>query len=156
MNPPQIDLRGRNGTVLADDLEKDMLTAYGITTPGFPNLFMVSGPQAPFANIPVIIDNTVDWIGRTVSFMRANGHQRMETKEDAARNWAQQVEAVFNMTVLPDGAKQTKSWYIGANLEGKTVRPLFYFGGVAPYFNYCAKEIEDGFPGFSFSSSTSN
>jgi cation diffusion facilitator CzcD-associated flavoprotein CzcO len=152
----QIDLRGKNGTVLADELEKDMLTAYGITTPGFPNLFMVSGPQAPFANIPVIIDNTVDWIGRTVSFMRANGQQRMETKEDVARNWAQKVEAIFNMTVLPEGAKQTKSWYIGANLEGKTVRPLFYFGGVASYFNHCAKEIEDGFPGFIFSSCISN
>ncbi|KAH0828448.1 hypothetical protein AYO21_00416 [Fonsecaea monophora] len=147
----QIDLRGSQHQQLAEQLNKDMATAYGITTPGFPNLFMVSGPQAPFANIPIIIDNTVDWIGKTLSFMRSHGYERIETKEDSARHWTEQVEAVFNATVLPEGAKETRSWYVGANLEGKTVRPLFWFGGVAPYFAICDKEISDGYPGFEFS-----
>ena len=130
-----------------------MSTAYGITAPGFPNLFMVSGPQSPFANIPVIIDNTVDWIGKAVSFMRANGHRRIETKDNVAKKWSEQVDAVFNATALADGAKKTRSWYLGANLEGKTVRPLFWFGGVAPYFAYCDQEVNEGFPGFTFSPS---
>ena len=151
-----IDLRGAQNQHLGQQLNRDMSTAYGITTPGFPNLFMVSGPQAPFANIPVIIDNTVDWIGKTISFMRANSHQRIETNENVARQWTEQVEGVFNATVLPEGAKQTHSWYIGANLEGKPVRPLFYFGGVAPYFAACDKEISDGYPGFKFSVDESN
>ncbi|KIW28895.1 uncharacterized protein PV07_04750 [Cladophialophora immunda] len=148
----QIDLRGSQHQLLAEQLDKDMATAYGITTPGFPNLFMVSGPQAPFANIPVIIDNTVDWIGKTLSFMRSNGYGRVDTKEDYAKTWSEQVDAAFNATVLPEGAKETRSWYIGANLEGKTVRPLFWFGGVAPYFAHCEREITEGYPGFEFSS----
>ncbi|EXJ65789.1 uncharacterized protein A1O5_11030 [Cladophialophora psammophila CBS 110553] len=148
----QIDLRGSEHQLLAEQLNKDMATAYGITAPGFPNLFMVSGPQAPFANIPVIIDNTVDWIGKTISFMRSNGYERIDTKEDFAKNWSEQVEAAFNATVLPEGAKETRSWYIGANLEGKTVRPLFWFGGVGPYFAHCEREINEGYPGFVFSS----
>ncbi|OAP57831.1 hypothetical protein AYL99_08569 [Fonsecaea erecta] len=148
----QIDLRGSQHQVLAEQLNKDMATAYGITAPGFPNLFMVSGPQAPFANIPIIIDNTVDWIGKTVAFMRTNGYGRIDTKEDHARSWSDQVDAAFNATVLAEGAKETRSWYIGANTEGKTVRPLFWFGGVGPYFERCDKEISDGYPGFEFSS----
>ncbi|ETI24090.1 hypothetical protein G647_03459 [Cladophialophora carrionii CBS 160.54] len=150
-----IDIRGAEGQHLGEQLNRDMETAYGITAPGFPNLFMVSGPQAPFANIPVVIDNTVDWIGRTVSYMHDHGHRRIDTKEEVARHWKEQVEAVFAMTVLPEGAKKTHSWYVGANLEGKPVRPLFWFGGVAPYFAFCDKEIGDGYPGFAFSSDQS-
>ncbi|KAJ9602014.1 hypothetical protein H2200_013573 [Cladophialophora chaetospira] len=146
-----IDLRGEGNQHLGDQLNRDMSTAYGITTPGFPNLFMVSGPQAPFANIPVIIDNTVDWIGKTISFMGKNGHHRIETKEGLAKYWTEQVEGIFNATVLPEGAKQTHSWYVGGNVPGKPVRPMFYFGGVAPYFAACDKEISDGYPGFMFS-----
>ncbi|KIW68005.1 hypothetical protein PV04_03981 [Phialophora macrospora] len=146
-----IDIRGDKDQHLGEQLNKDMATAYGITTPGFPNMFMVSGPQAPFANLPVVIDNTVDWIGRTIAFMQEQGHRRIATNEDVARRWSNQVDDVFNATVLPEGAKKTHSWYVGANLEGKTVRPLFWFGGVAPYFAYCDQEISDGFPGFTFS-----
>ena len=36
-------------------------------------------------------------------------------------------------------------------VEGKRVEPMFYFGGVAPYFAQCKKEIDEGFPGFKFS-----
>ncbi len=147
----QIDIRNSEKQVLAEQLHKKMSTGYGITIVGYPNLFMISGPQAPFANIPIIIDNTVDWIGKTISHMRSEGHSRIDTKQEVADSWREQVNAVFNATVLPQGAKDTNSWYIGANVAGKTVEPMFYFGGVAPYFAYCAKEIDDGFPGFTFS-----
>jgi cation diffusion facilitator CzcD-associated flavoprotein CzcO len=147
----QIDIRGSDDKHLGDQLEKDLSTAYGITVPNFPNLFMVSGPQAPFANLPVIIDNTVSWIGQALSYMRDRGHQRVDTKPGVADNWSELVDACFQGTVLPQGAKDTRSWYIGANVGDKTVRPLFYFGGVKPYFEYCDKEINEGFPGFVFS-----
>ena len=112
----------------------------------------MTNAKAPFANIPIIIDNTVDWIGKTIAHMRANGHQRIETSKESAEEWGEQVNAAFNATVLPQGAKDTRSWYVGANVQGKKAIPLFYFGGVAPYFARCEKEITDGFPGFTFSS----
>lgn len=148
----QIDLRGTDNQKLAEQLNNKMATAYGITVAGFPNLFMISGPQAPFANIPIVIDNTVDWIGKAISYMRDQGHQRIDTKAEVAEQWGDQVNAVFNATVLPQGAKDTRSWYIGANVEGKPTIPLFWFGGVGPYFAHCEKEVTNGFPGFTFSS----
>lgn len=128
-----------------------MATAYGITVTGFPNLFMVGGPQSPFANIPVIIDNTVDWIGKTIGHMRETGQTRIDTKQEVVDGWKEQCNMIFNATVLPQGAKDTNSWYIGANVEGKGVETLFYFGGVGPYRQHCQKEIDDGYPGFTFS-----
>ena len=147
----KIDLRGTDNQLLTEQLDKKMATAYGITVEGFPNLFLISGPQAPFANIPVVIDNTVDWIGRTIGYMHAHGYGQIDTTQEVAEKWREMVNMVFNMTVLPQGAKDTRSWYIGANVEGKNVEPMFYFGGVAPYFAACEKEITDGFPGFKFS-----
>lgn len=147
----RIDIRNAENQVMSDQLRKKMATGYGITVPGFPNLFMISGPQAPFANIPIIIDNTVDWIGKTISHMRTEGHERMDTTHEVADHWSEQVNAVFNATVLPQGARDTRSWYIGANVEGKTVEPMFWFGGLAPYFTHCAKEIDSGYPGYTFS-----
>jgi cation diffusion facilitator CzcD-associated flavoprotein CzcO len=146
----QIDIRNDHDQVLGEELNNNMSTAYGITTPGFPNLFMISGPQAPFANIPVIIDNTVDWVGKLLTYMREHGHACIDTKPDTAKEWTELVNAAFNATVLPEGAKQTRSWYIGANLEGKTVQPLFWFGGLGPYIAYCDKEVTEGFLGFTF------
>jgi cation diffusion facilitator CzcD-associated flavoprotein CzcO len=147
----KIDLRGADNQQLVEQLHNHMATAYGITTPGFTNMFMISGPQAPFANIPILIDNTVDWIGKTIRYMQEKGYQRMDTTHEVAEKWGEQVNAVFNATILPQGAKDTRSWYIGANVQGKNVEPMFYFGGVKPYFAHCQKEISDGYPGFRFS-----
>ena len=60
------------------------------------------------------------------------------------------VNMVFNATVLPAGARETRSWYVGANIEGKNVEPMFYFGGVAPYFEKCKEEVDGGWRGFRF------
>lgn len=148
----QIDLRGAHDQLLSKQLSEQMATAYGITVEGFPNLFMISGPQAPFANIPVIIDNTVDWIGKTISHMHKHGYGRMDTTREITQSWREKVLAGFNATVLLQGAKDTHSWYIGANVEGKAVEPLFWFGGVGPYFAECDRALNEGFPGFEFSS----
>lgn len=148
----KIDLRGSDNQLLTEQLSQKMETAYGITVPGFSNLFMISGPQAPFANIPIIIDNTADWIGQTIAYMRTNGHTRIDATPEVAEKWAEQVNTVFDATVLPEGARETRSWYIGANVEGKRVEPMFYFGGVARYFASCQSEIGEGFPGFKFAS----
>ena len=85
--------------------------------------------------------------------MRAHGHGQIDTKQEIADSWKEQVNMVFNATVLPQSARDTRSWYIGANVEGKNVEPMFYFGGVGPYFEHCKKEIDEGFPGFTFSGS---
>jgi len=150
----RIDLRGSQGQDLGKQLHERMATAYGIMVENFPNLFMMTGPQSPFANIPVVVDQTADWIGRTILYMRDHGHARMDTKKETADTWREKVNAVFNATVLPQGAKDTNSWFVGANVEGKPIEPLLWLGGVGPYVQECEREINNDFPGFRFSSSS--
>lgn len=132
-------------------LKKQLQTTYGITVARFPNFFMIFGPQAPFANGPLVIDNTADWIGKTISHMKANGYNRVESTEVAAEQWSDHVNLVFNSTVIAQSAKDTRSWLVGANVESKQKQTLFYLGGVPAYFAAVEKEIQDGYPGYKFS-----
>ena len=47
----------------------------GLSTHGFPNLFMVLGPNGPFTNLPPSIELQVDWISDTSSMPNARGLQ---------------------------------------------------------------------------------
>ena len=42
--------------------------------------------------------------------------------------------------------EDAKSWYVGANINSKLHKTLFYFGGIPTYINALNKEIEEGFP----------
>ncbi|KEF53344.1 uncharacterized protein A1O9_10319 [Exophiala aquamarina CBS 119918] len=146
-----IDIRGNKGKPLKAHLESNLATAYGITTAGFPNLFMVLGPQSVWANLPVVIDNTVDWIGKTMSHMRESGHKRIDTKTELTEKWKEEVDKQFWGTLLGQGARATGAWHVGGNVEGKPLRCYWYFGGVPAYIEHCDQEIESGYPGFIFS-----
>lgn len=146
-----IDIRGVEGKPLKEHLESNLATAYGITTAGFPNLFMILGPQTVWANLPVVIDNTADWIGKTISHMRESGHKRIDTKAELTEQWKEEVDKQFWGTLLGQGARDTGAWHVGGNVEGKPLRCYWYFGGVPAYIEYCDKEIESGYPGYTFS-----
>ena len=117
----------------------------------FPNMFMMAGPQIPAANFPVVLDNTADWIGQCLESMRQNGYKIAEPKREAMDKWGKLLSSIFEMTVLSEAAKKTGSWYVGANVPGKPVRPLFWFGGVASYFKFCDAESSAGFPSLQMS-----
>lgn len=143
-----IDIRNGDNELLAEKLQKKMATGYGLTVPGFPNLFLIGGPHCPFANLPVVTDNAADWIGNTMEHMRAKALSRIDTTVELGDSWRTLILEAFQATILSQGAKDTRSWYVGANVDGKTVEPLSYFGGVGPYFERIRKVREDGYPGF--------
>lgn len=142
-----VGIHGSEEQKLSDVLKDNLATSYGITIPGFPNLFMIFGPQVPFANGPLIIDNTADWIGRTISYMKDHHVDRIECKKEAAERWTNHVDDVFNTTVVAQSAQDVGAWYVGANVKSKLRKTLFYFGGIPAYIKAVDKEIEDGYPG---------
>jgi cyclohexanone monooxygenase len=144
----EIDIRGENDVPLKDVWAKGLVSHLGITVKGFPNMFVVTGPQSPFANIPVIIDNTATWIGRAITYLQQEKKTRLEPTREAEKAWADHVKGVFDMTLLPASAAETRSWYVGANVPGKPQNVLFYFGGVGNYFDACEKEAAAGFPSY--------
>ncbi|KAI1608327.1 putative cyclohexanone monooxygenase [Exophiala viscosa] len=143
-----IDIRGPTNQSLAEAWSTKVDTMLGITVAGFPNMFIISGPHSPFATIPVIIDNTVNWIGQAITHMQKNGLKSLEATPKASDAWRETVLAAFNKTILPVSAEKVNSWYVGANVPGKTHDVLFYFGGMPSYFSACQDEADAGFPGF--------
>ena len=139
-----MDVRGRDGVTIADKWRDGPRTHLGIMVDGFPNLFMVLGPQSPFANIPVVIDGMVDWIGRALRHMRAQGLATLEARPEAVEGWRKHVDELIHATVLAKG----RSWFLGDNIPGKPHVTLFHFGGAGVYRKECLDEAERGFAGF--------
>jgi cyclohexanone monooxygenase len=144
-----LDIRGRDGVSIEDKWAAGPRTQLGIGVDGFPNMFMISGPQTPFANLPVVIDGIVDWIGRAISHLQENQLIRMEAEPDAVEHWRQHMEDLVNATVVTNGPR---SWFLGGNIPGKPQVVLFYFGGAGAYRKECNEAAEKGFEGFALTS----
>ena len=144
-----MDIRGKNGLKLADKWVNGPETFLGIGIEGFPNMFMITGPHTPASNAPVIIDDTVTWIGRAMIHIRNKGYSRMEPEHSATEEWGECVNAAF-FNNLMSNPEELHSYVIGANIPGKPRSVLFYVGGVEPFINRCQLVADSGFEGFTF------
>jgi cation diffusion facilitator CzcD-associated flavoprotein CzcO len=142
-----MDIRGRNGQTIKDRWAGGPETYLGLTVDGFPNMFMISGPQAPFANIPVVIDNAARWIGRAISEIEDNELAALEPTAEAVESWCKQMDAILDATILRQG-EDVNSWFLGANIPGKPHVVLFYFGGANAYFNEIHGAADRDYEGF--------
>ncbi len=140
-----IDIQGRGGKTLKEHWKAGPRTLYGMGAHGFPNLFMVFGPQTPFANNPLVIEQSATTISSMIEFMRRNSIESAEVTEEGEEFWCDEVEARANETVVPLGAN-ANSWIYGANIPGKARAVSFYFGGLDMYSDFCSKEASEGFP----------
>ena len=145
-----IDVRGKDGVSMKQKWEEGARTQLGMAVDGFPNLFILCGPHSPFANVPPIHDAAVRWIGKAIQQARDQGCQTIEPTPAAVESWTQHIQDLINMTLLGRGLEQG-SWFLGANIPGKTPSVLFYFGGANNYFKELDKSVASNFEGFAFS-----
>jgi cation diffusion facilitator CzcD-associated flavoprotein CzcO len=143
----KMDVRGRDGRSLREDWKAGPLSYLGLQVPGYPNLFTVTGPGSPsvLTNMPVAIEQHVEWITDCIAYLRRNGVGTIEPSPDAARDWGEHVQEAAKATLLWD-AKH--SWYFGANVAGKPQVFLPYAGGLARYRRICDDVAARGYEGF--------
>ena len=146
-----LGIRGRGGLPLKDAWREGPRTYLGLAMPGFPNLFTITGPGSPsvLSNMPVSIEQHVEWIGDCLGAARERGADVIEATEAAANAWTDHVQQVASLTLHPKAA----SWYMGANIPGKPRLFLPYIGGVGPYRDRCAAVAANGYEGFTMSKS---
>ncbi len=142
-----IDITGRDGASLRDAWKAGPRTYLGLQMPGFPNLFTVTGPGSPsvLSNMPVAIEQHVEWITDCIAHLRAEGVTRIEPTPEAAERWVEHVNAAANATLLPLAGH---SWYLGANVPGKPRVFMPYAGGMARYREICNDVAAKGYEGF--------
>ena len=144
-----LPIRGRNGLLLRDKWDKVSSSILGVFVAEFPNLFMITGPQAPFANLPTSIEQNITYIVDCVKKMESEGYDLCEPQQKAEDDWVQHVAEIHEQTLMAQGDK-VHSWMMGANIEDRAPRVLIYFGGANVYYDLMRSSVDSGFPEVQF------
>jgi cyclohexanone monooxygenase len=142
----EIDIHTDAGLSIRAKWEGGPRTYLGIMMAGFPNLFMITGPQSPGVKSQMILacEQHVDWIADCLQYLRDRGLTRIEAEQDAEDSWVQHNNEVADRTLYP----LANSWYVGANIPGKPRVFMPYVGGVTAYKKKCDEIAAKGYEGF--------
>ena len=140
-----MDIRGIAGQSLKQKWRSGPKTYLGLATAGFPNLFMVSGPGSPsvLSNMLPTIEQHVGWIADCIDHMEQHDYRRISVMPEAEEAWAHHVNEVADASIYPS----CNSWYLGANVAGKS-RVFMPYIGVPPYVAKCEEVVAQGYQGF--------
>jgi cation diffusion facilitator CzcD-associated flavoprotein CzcO len=141
----RIDIRGRGGLTLREKWSAGPRTYLGLGVPGFPNLFTISGPGSPsvLTNMMASIHQHVTWIGDCLRYLGEHEITSIEATPEAEHAWVSHVNEAAGRTLYPS----CNSWYLGANIPGKT-RVFMPLVGFPAYADTCAEIAGNGYPGF--------
>ncbi len=142
-------IRGRNGLLLSDKWEDVSASIMGVFVADFPNMFMITGPQAPFANLPTSIEQNIMYIVDCVKKMGDEGFDVCEPQKEAEDEWVEHTADIHAQTLMAQGDR-VHSWMMGANLEDRKPRVLIYFGGANVYYDKMRESADAGFPEVEF------
>ena len=144
----KIDIRGRDGLKLTKAWEAGPRTYLGLSTVGFPNFFMVTGPGSPSVLAQMIqsIEQHVDWMTDCMCHMRDVGAETFEPTLEAQDAWVEHVNEVAAVSLR----STCSSWYVGANVPGRPRVFMPYIGGFPVYVQKCNEVQSNGYEGFVF------
>ncbi|WP_299449599.1 NAD(P)/FAD-dependent oxidoreductase [uncultured Serinicoccus sp.] len=139
-----IDIQGAGGQPLREAWQDGPNSYLGLMTHGFPNMFMLTGPGSTTGNLPVSIENHVDWVHDLMKWMDANGNGSIQPDIEAQRMWTETVGEQAYKSVIP----LAESWFTGSNIPGKKKSFLFYLGHFGSYREECQRVASSGYEGF--------
>jgi cation diffusion facilitator CzcD-associated flavoprotein CzcO len=141
----RIDVRGRGSITLRDTWAAGPRTYLGLGVTGFPNLFTITGPGSPsvLTNMIVSIEQHVEWITSCIAHMRRHGYRHIEPAGDAQAAWVEFVNQIADFTLFPT----CNSWYLGANVPGKS-RVFMPYVGFPSYVEKCEEVAARNYEGF--------
>ena len=142
------DVRGRDGASVRDKWAGGARSYLGLMMAGFPNLFMVCGPNGPaaLANIVTLDEQNVNWICALIDHMRAGGIRTAEPTQEAEDDWMEQVFALAQLTLV----SKANTWYTGTNVDGKPRGLIMYTGGFMRYNEACNAAVQSGYASLRF------
>lgn len=145
-------ITGLDGQTLAEAWEAGPRTYLGLSTLGFPNMFVIAGPGSPsvLANVLLGIEVHVDWIAKLMEYAASRGESLIEVTPRAQDEWVEEVNAKAQATLYLKAA----SWYLGANVPGKPRVFMPYAGGLRAYRRKLLQVAAEGYPGFAFDSAS--
>ncbi|KAL3456481.1 hypothetical protein BJX64DRAFT_270566 [Aspergillus heterothallicus] len=141
-----IDITGRNGAKLEEAWKDGPNALYGLSVANFPNLFTISGPGSPFANIPPSIEVQGNFVAELIEEVNKRGTKTIEAEPTAQAQWDETVQGISKQTVFD----QVKSWIQSNNIEGKKKYSAFYLAGLQSYRSKLEEEAGAEYSSFVF------
>ncbi|MDI9914216.1 NAD(P)/FAD-dependent oxidoreductase [Rhodococcus sp. IEGM 1379] len=142
----RISVTGREGVTLKQAWEAGPRTYLGLGVPGFPNLFIMTGPGSPgvLANVILAGEQHADWISDFITYLDDHGLRTAEATTSATDAWVEECSERASRTLFPSA----NSWYMGANIPGKPRVFMPFIGGFGTYRQICEDVSASGYKGF--------
>lgn len=109
-----INMRGRDGVELNEVWADGPIAYLSVTVPGFPNFFMLNGPNGPIGNLSLVevAEHQLGYILKLVDKLMTGDRKEIVVTEEATRAFeAERIAAAAN-TVWASGCN---SWYLDKN-----------------------------------------
>jgi cyclohexanone monooxygenase len=119
---------GRDGRTLAEEWSAAGMSAYkGTTVHGFPNLFMMTGPNTGQSHTSVVftIESQVAYLRDALRTMRERGYAALEPRAEPQRRWNSNVQRRMRHTVWNTGG--CSSWYLDTHGRNTVLWPKSTF-----------------------------
>jgi cation diffusion facilitator CzcD-associated flavoprotein CzcO len=118
-------LRGRGGALLADAWDGSPEAYKGTTVAGFPNMFMLAGPNTGLGHNSIIymIESQVAYVMDCLRVMEERGVETVEVLPEAQAAFNEKVRDKMRGTVWTSGG--CRSWYIDSKGRNSTLWPGF-------------------------------
>ncbi len=120
-------VRGRGGRLLADTWKETMTAHLGTTVHGYPNLFLLQGPNTGLGHTSVItmIEAQVEHVVNALGHMKRHAAASVEPRLEAQEAFVRDVDERMRKTVWSTGG--CKSWYLDKMGRNSTLWPGFTF-----------------------------
>ncbi|GAA4876034.1 NAD(P)/FAD-dependent oxidoreductase [Kitasatospora terrestris] len=130
-------ITGAAGRSLAEEWKDGMTALRGTTVHGFPNLFLVIGPNTGLGNSSMIlmIESQLNYIIDALTRLDGLGAAALHPTPDAQRSWTEDVQRRMRTTVWETGG--CTSWYQDAQGRNTTVWP-----GTTGHFRRATRRID--------------
>ena len=125
-NPMLEVIKGRDGRSLRETWSETGLQAYlGTTVPGFPNLFVMTGPNTGLGHtsLVIMIEAQVDYLMGALDTMGRRGLASVEPRRDVTERYNAEIQRKLAPTVWSSGG--CASWYLDAQGRNTTLWPDF-------------------------------
>ena len=122
----RIELIGRNGVKLSEQAEGGLEAYKGICVPGFPNFFMIGGPNTVLGHnsVLVMIEAAAHYVQQALLQLTRQNWQALDVRAEVCRDYNQGVQARLAGTVWNSGCK---NWYVSDSGKNHTLWPRFTF-----------------------------
>jgi cation diffusion facilitator CzcD-associated flavoprotein CzcO len=116
-------IMGRDGRSLAEVWQGSPQAHLGTTVSGFPNLFLILGPNTGLGHnsVVIMIEAQLGYLSLALAHMRRTGASAIEPLPSAQRAWLDEVDRKMAGSVWTAGGCQ--SWYLDPTGRNSTLWP---------------------------------